>query len=152
MKKFEYVYIQKGFTLLELVLSVTLIAVLLSAVILKFNPITNRKKAFDVQRLSNIAEIERVINESFLDTGGYPGQPNVLYSSNSINWIPVTNLEKYITVLPKDPGDKVYYYMQDGKSYEINASLEYFTDLMQKDEGNNDSRYEVGNNLFILNN
>ena len=141
-----------SFTLIELIISVSVLLIISSVLVLKVNPTDSRKKARDNTRLINTAEIDRAINEYLLDNTSYPGLPNTLYKSTNINWIP-SSLSKYITVLPIDPLNKdtnFYYYMHNGNSYEINATLEYFSDLMTSDNGNQNSVYEVGNNLTII--
>jgi len=147
----KYVLLNKGFTLLEILIVVSLIISLTSIIVFKINPVKYNQKSRDTLRMSNIAEIERAINEYFLDTGKYPGEVNTLYVSSTPNWIPIPNMNKYISKIPMDPGNNFYYYTQNGHTYEVNSSLEFFVDLMQKDGGNNDNSYEVGTNLLLLN-
>jgi len=142
-----------GFTLIELVIVVSVISILSSILFINFRPSENKQKARDNVRLSDIAEIERVLNEYLLDNNAYPGLPNTLYVSNVVNWIPVTDMNNYISHLSVDPLNKdnhFYYYMHDETSYEVDAVLEFFTDLMHKDNGDSSIRYEVGNNLNLI--
>lgn len=148
-------YLKHGFTLIELVIVVSVISILSAVLFIDFSPSENKQKSRDTVRLSDVAAVERVVNEYLLDNSTYPGLPNTLYISNTVNWIPIQDLNKYISHLPVDPINKnnnVYYYMHDGKSYEINAVLEFFTDIMQKDNGDTAIRYEVGNNLNLISN
>jgi hypothetical protein len=117
-----------------------------------FRPNESKQKARDNVRLANIADIERVVNEYMLDNKSYPGEPNVLYQSNQVNWIP-SPLSQYISKIPVDPLNSdtyFYYYIHDGSTYEIVAALEYFTSLMTGDNGNQLDAYEVGTNLNLL--
>jgi len=142
----------KAFTLVELVVSISALLLISSVLLLNVNPGESKKKSRDNKRLLDISEIERSINEYMLDNNSYPGVPNVLYKSTNINWIP-SSLSKYISVLPIDPlntSDNYYYYINNGNSYEITARLEYFSDLMANDNGNQQNTYEVGNNLNLI--
>lgn len=139
-----------GFTILELVIVIALLSSIFVAVIINIDPVSRKKSARNSLRLSNINEIERVVNEYYMDTGKYPGEANTLYISNTINWIPITNIDKYITVLPKDPSDNFYFYIHNTNTYEINGTLENSPNLMQTDNGNDIQRYEVGTNLNLL--
>lgn len=141
-----------GFTLIELLISVGIMLILSSMLFITFRPGESKQKARDNVRLANIADIERVVNEYMLDTKTYPGEPNILYQSTQVNWIP-SPLSSYISKIPVDPinsDNHFYYYIHDGSTYEIVATLEYFTNLMTGDNGNQASAYEVGNNLNLL--
>lgn len=143
-----------GFTLIELLISVGVLLIISSVLFISFRPDESKKKARDNVRLANIADIERVVNEYMLDNRTYPGDPNVLYKSTSVNWIP-SPLSKYTSKIPVDPlnnGTYFYYYMHDGSTYEVVAILEYFTNLMTGDNGNQLEAYEVGNNLNLISN
>ena len=139
-----------GFTILELIIVISVLMIIFSTVYINLNPVTRKKSARDSLRLSNLNEIERVINEYFLDNGKYPGEDNVLYVSTTVNWIPIPNIYKYISKLPVDPGENFYYYKHDISTYEVNVVLENSSELMSKDNGNNINRYEVGNNLLLI--
>ena len=128
-----------------------LIVFLSSVLVLQFNPSQKKQQGRDNVRISNVIEIERVINEYFLDNYKYPGDANKLYQSNGTNWIPVTNLTKYAPFLPTDPDNNKYYYMHDGRSYEINSTFEFYKDKMKNDNGNNINVYETGTNLNLIN-
>ncbi|OGC38516.1 hypothetical protein A3K42_00785 [candidate division WWE3 bacterium RBG_13_37_7] len=156
---------QKGFTLIEIVLVIILTSLLISVVILKTNPAENKKRARDNVRLTNLAVLERLVNDYLLDYGDYPGDINVVRTStifpyegtitlNNIarGWMGV-DLSAYGEKLPTDPlnNEEFFYtYTHNISGYEIDAKLEFYTEKMQQDGGDNNNKYEVGNNLTLL--
>jgi type II secretory pathway pseudopilin PulG len=155
---------QKGFTFMELVVITTMLIVLISAVIIFVNPSTQSKKARDNIRLSDLTVLERSISEFVLDNNRYPDQVNVLRMSTTLppgvvslqdskgGWIN-DNLSKYNEKLPIDPiNDSSFYYSytHDDTGFELNAKMEYYTQKMFEDGGNDNDVYEVGNNLNLI--
>ncbi|MBN1162671.1 hypothetical protein JXA34_02925 [Patescibacteria group bacterium] len=125
---------------MELVISVAVISVLFSVVYLFMRPAEYKAKARDNKRMSDLANFERMINEFYIDNGYYPD-------------IQVDDLSMYNVKIPQDPiNDATYFYtyQTDGAVYEINARLEYLTEEMEDDGGNQSEFYEVGNNLYLL--
>ncbi|HNU76237.1 MAG TPA: type II secretion system protein [bacterium] len=155
---------QKGFTFVELMVVVALLLIVTTLVTVLVHPLDQLKKGRDNQRLSDINLLDRAINEYLLDNSRYPDQINVLRSSNALpsgssdlsnsnpGWI-YENLSSYTERLPIDPtndSEFFYSYIHNETSYEINAKLEYFTEMMVDDGGNSDEFYEVGNNLNLI--
>ena len=155
-----------GLTMVEMLIIVSVIIVIFSTVLLVLNPARERAKAKDNKRLSDIALLDRVINEYLLDNGSYPDIQDVLRDSTSLpdaetisldnstsGWID-QNLSKYTPRLPLDPINDTTYkyeYIHTANTYELNAVLEELTSYMQNDSGNNTAKYEFGNNLLIIN-
>jgi len=78
--------------------------------------------------------------------------PETSVSSASGGWLN-ENMSGYLNLLPTDPlntDEYRYIYIRDDLSYELNVKLEYFTDTMVNDTGNNNNLYEVGDNLNLL--
>lgn len=145
------IHYKKGFTLIELVLVVVIILTFTSTIILNVRGPENKKRARDNVRLSDIANIERAINEYLLDNSSYPGELGIVYVSDTVNWI--AGLSEYITALPMDPvneGNYRYFYTHNGTSYEIDGTMEFFSELSKKDNGDNSEVYEVGNDLSLI--
>lgn len=156
---------QKGTSLIELMLFFIIITILLSIAYLNLNPAESHKRARDEKRLSDISSLDRALSEYLVDTDNYPDSPGFLRTSTSLpigntgpvysttqGWI-VGNFTSYLQKLPVDPiNDTNYFYsyQRTSVSYELNAILEYYTDIMSSDGGNNNSRYEVGNDLTII--
>lgn len=123
----------KGFTLVELILVVGIIAILFTVAFMVLNPLGQFQKANDSKRKSDLAQIQRALESYYQDNERYPrttGAPSYClqhivspwsyYCGNS-NWSP------YMNLVPKDPKSSnryVYYVSSDGQSYYIYANLE----------------------------
>lgn len=155
---------QKGFTIIEIVIVTGLIIMLSTLAIINFDPIGNKKKARDEKRISDITTIDRAVSEFMVDKRRYPDQIDILrkstilpagstqLTSSNKGWIQ-ENLSSYVPMLPIDSlNDATYYYsyIHNLTSYEINAKLEVLTDEMVNDGGNDDTLYEIGNNLTLI--
>ncbi len=155
----------KGITLLELLITVTVVLILLAASVLVINPAEKLEKARDEKRLSDISSLERIVNEYKIDNGVYPDDADALristalppgnagpLQSTTLGWIKA-DLSAYNTKLPTDPkNDATYFYsyQQSGPTYELNARLEHLVELSQNDGGNDPDVYEVGDDLTII--
>ena len=68
-------------------------------------------------------------------------------------WI-TADFSGYTSRLPIDPVNvdpQRYYYIHNGSGYELNAVLEVLEfDLNTSDGGDDDARYELGNNLTLI--
>lgn len=156
---------QQGFTLIEFLVTVAVMLIFFTIAVLIINPAQERAKARDNKRLSDMALIDRVINEYLLDHGAYPDAEDTLRNSTALpdaqtlgldnsssGWID-QNLAKYTARLPIDPLNNATYkyeYIHDTSSYEINCRLEELTSYLESDSGDNDSKYELGNNLVLI--
>lgn len=154
-----------GFTIVELLIVVSIVLVLVGVAVLTFSPAGFIKRGRDEQRISDLALLERVINEYKLDTGTYPDSPNTLRTSTSLpagnsgpaenaadGWIDA-DFSVYNTRLPTDPiNDANYYYSYQttGYSYELSTPLEYEHGIVTSDGGDDDTQYEVGDDLTII--
>lgn len=153
---------QKGLTLIELAFAVFLLAIILSFIYLKVNPAEFQKRARDNKRLADIAKLERAIAEYKVDNESYPGTANTLMTSTSLplgnlgpfhstidGWIDA-NFAVYFSNLPIDPindAEYFYSYYHNNYTYEVNARLEILFEKAQEDGGDDDTVYEVGDNL-----
>lgn len=99
--------LDKGFTLVELLIVIALIGTL-SAILYTFiNPVTQFQKSRDTQRKNDLAQLQRALEQYYNDFGNYPinsTDGNYLIKDNSNNafawgspWTPYSN------ILPKDP-------------------------------------------------
>jgi len=133
---------KRGFTLVELVIVVGIIAVLASLVIVNLSP--PRSKSRDQKRKADLLAIQGALelyfatNRSFPSTGGtWSGEPPVFGGkgySGPDGYVP--NLApNFITVLPSDPTRRAssaaggctdnhagYLYQSDGKDYKVIAN------------------------------
>jgi len=155
---------QKGVTLTELLIAITLITMLATGSMILLDPVEKRAKARDNRRLNDISTLDRVINEYLIDNGDYPDLFMVLRDSttlpgggisvdnSSAGWIDA-DLSVYTSHLPIDPVNDVtyrYYYYREVTSYELNAVMEILTDEATNDGGDDPARYEIGNDLTLI--
>ncbi len=122
----------KGFTLIELIVAIALIAIMTSLVLAVLDPFGQFKKSLDTSRKNDLAQIQRALEQYYQDYGKYPsnnasyqmmvmvgGTPTPLVWGSS--WAP------YMDILPKDPvSTKRYIYVSsaDQQSYWIYASFD----------------------------
>ncbi len=135
----------EGFTLLELVIVIGILAILSSSVLVFLNPFEQFKKAQDSKRKSDLSQIQKSLESYYNDHVRYPASnSNKIYAQSSgqspviIEW--GGSWSPYMTVLPKDPSSSknyVYYSSADGQTYYIFTSL---------DRGINDPQACTGGN------
>jgi len=155
---------QKGVTIVELLIAITLIAILATSSTLLLDPAEKRARARDNRRLSDISTLDRAVNEYLIDYGDYPDLFMVLRDSttlpgggisvdnSSAGWIDA-DLSSYTSHLPIDPVNDAayrYYYYREVTSYELNAVMEILTDEAANDGGDDPARYEIGNDLTLI--
>lgn len=153
-----------GVSLIELMLAVTIVGLIVAAIFIKVDPTNRKSAARDGKRLSDIALLDRVISEYYLDNEVYPDLQDTVRQSTSLpdgglgldnsqgGWI-LQNLSTYTSRLPLDPlNDETYYYtyIHDDFSYELNARLEVLSEYAQDDGGDDATLYEIGNNLQLI--
>lgn len=106
----------KGFTLIEILIIVTLIVILAVGVITLLNPVGELDKARDAKRKSDLAQIQRLLELYYNDNESYPANLNF---GNAFN--------PYTAKLPNDPkSNKNYAYRTTGarQNYFLYASLD----------------------------
>lgn len=127
MKKQKYC---KGFTLVELLIAISLIAILSGVLLSVINPRGIQRKARDSQRVADLAKVKVALESYFTDHRAYPV---------SGSWVLVHNVSglvtDYINVLPRDPKEDLacattnwrsYYYKTDstGSRYVLATNVE----------------------------
>ncbi|HEX8965761.1 MAG TPA: type II secretion system protein [Patescibacteria group bacterium] len=124
---------QKGFTLIELVVVIGILAILAAFVFALLDPLTQFQKSDDGKRKFDLAQVQRALEQYYQDYGRYPqanGSYQILDSGGTpVPWGSTTTLwQRYMTVLPNDPLSPsrkyVYYVDTSGQKYWIYASLE----------------------------
>jgi len=128
-----------GFTIVELLIVIVVIAVLAAITVVAYNGIQNRAKNTQVQ--NDIRQVSKLIELYNADMGSYPstgGLNNVYTDSNCVlatdsggykgaNWIP--SMSAYTSSLPQNPGlsgtgrgeGGCYVYASDGTTYILSA-------------------------------
>lgn len=116
---------KRGFTLVELVVVVAIIAILSAVVITNIN--SSRSKARDAKRISDIAQIQLALEQYFNRCGVYPAAGGT-YANPSSNSCPTgISFTSFISVIPKDPKtglDYGYGVKSDNLDYILKATLE----------------------------
>lgn len=129
---------KNGFTFIELIVSIAVLAVLVAIVVYAVNPFVQFQKGRDARRKSDLNQIQKALEQYYQDHQQYPpssGSP--LYEitdtsttpSTIISWGGTTPVwQKYIEVLPKDPSypTTTYRYLTDatGQMYWLYAALD----------------------------
>lgn len=139
----------QGFTLVELLIVIAIIAILAAVVVLIINPLELTRRGRDATRISDLANLQSAINVAaqeatasgtdILCVGGLTGgvctgksndSATSVRKSDGTGWVKVNlGAQKSVSVptLPVDPNNGApnhYIYCSDGTSWEINAVLE----------------------------
>lgn len=161
-----------GFTLLELLIVISIIAILAVALVLVLNPGETLKKSRDAQRISDLGTIKTALGIYLTSTStpimgactaSRDSQAIADYDTDGTGWIDV-NLNALtggapISTLPRDPiSDGTYSYKyeceQGTMTFEVSTKLEsqaYTVDdnKAATDGGSDPLRYEVGTKLSL---
>ena len=129
-----------GFTLVELLVVISVLSIIGTGVIVLLNPAEQIKKANDSKRKSDLSQIQRTLEIYYNDNGKYPAHNTTAVSpgcpkatdiyrinppTGCQNW--GSQWEQYKTTLPKDPKSSrsyAYWASSDGQSYALYTSLE----------------------------
>jgi general secretion pathway protein G len=126
-----------GFTLMELLIVIAIIAVLTTFTVANF--LTGRTRARDAQRKSDLRQIQAALELYRADQGTYPPLLPACGSSLTSGGV------KYMQKVPCDPansGQQIYTYVYTGIEYKLVSCLENINDK-QKD-ASNDAGYCAG--------
>jgi len=123
---------QRGFTLAELLVSIGVMAILSGLVLAVVNPFDQFQKANDARRKSDLAQVQRALEQYYQDNRRYPARSGAyqLLDVNAITvpWGGTSDAWRiYMPVVPKDPSQQrsyAYYVRADGQAYWLYASLE----------------------------
>lgn len=120
---------KKGFTLIELIVVIAIIGVFAAGLLATLNPTTQLQKASDSERKSDLALVQRALEQYYNDNNRYPESDNGRIKPSSgaaIEW--GNPWSPYMRELPKDPKHptKKYGYnvSLDGQTYYLFASFD----------------------------
>lgn len=116
-----------GFSLIELIIAMTIIGILTTGLLVTIDPLTQIQKANDARRKSDLALIQRALEQHYNDNGFYPGGSGTIAGTTWGGKWAVSGVTTYMDVLPKDPvSGKTYYYrwVFGQQGYIIYASLD----------------------------
>ena len=112
--------IQKGFTLIELMVVIFIIALLASIVVVSVN--NSRINARDAKRVQDIDTVNTAIQMYADANGHYPDTDGAWRSSYVYpDWVPDV-VQQYLSVLPIDPINTInhtYTYVSNGTDYKL---------------------------------
>lgn len=96
----------KGFTLVELLVIVTVLGVLMGVLLVIINPETQFKKARDTGRRASLKTVQAALEQYYNDNGAYP--PTACWSGDACWTLGAgsflgSNATNYIKTLPTDP-------------------------------------------------
>jgi len=161
---------QKGFTLVELLVSIAIVVVLAGALLVSINPLAMLQKGRDARRLEDIDALAKAINLAIADNEIILGDSSSCTTCDSISGtqavdgtgfvqftIPTgkTGLAKYLPALPIDQtntNNLMFTFASSVTAFELNAVLESVDNAtkMTTDGGNDPASYEIGTSLVLL--
>ena len=112
---------QKGFTLIEILVTVSIIALLTSIGLVSYASFN--RQARDAKRKADIEQIRGALELYRSDEGTYPLTADFLFGSSLTE-----GTNTYLSKIPQDPQNsssgRKYYYTSDGTDYTVAAALE----------------------------
>lgn len=130
-----------GFTLVELLVVVSIIGILVSAALLILNPFAQVQKGNDSKRKADLSQIQKALETHYHDLGRYPSSDStyrIVWNGSALAW--GASWSPYMSTLPKDPRSPqrnyVYYATSNGQTYWLYANLERPNDPQLCNSGN----------------
>ncbi|MFW5703310.1 MAG: DUF5050 domain-containing protein [Patescibacteria group bacterium] len=113
----------KGFTLIEILIAVSIIALLILVPILAFGQI--QKQSRDAKRKSDVSQIQQALSQYQAENGDYPQNLDDLVTEGYLAEIPIDPLQgQAVQDTQGDIYDYAYSLSDDGTNYSIVAPLE----------------------------
>lgn len=125
-----------GFTLMELLIVIALIAILVIAALTLLNPLKQIQKSWDGKRKTELGQLRKVLEDWYNDKNCYPKPDQICYKDKTQTICPICGRQSgspsfspYLPSLPCDPqspGKEYLYQVEDAdcpSSYKIYAIL-----------------------------
>jgi type II secretion system protein G len=131
MLRFKYARdFSDGFTLVEIIVVVSLLGIIAATILVGLNPIAQLQKSNDAHRKSDLESLQRALELYYQDNGNYPTSSanfQIMNGATSLSW--GNSWQPYMTILPKDPtitNSYVYYSppSSNGQTYYLYANLQ----------------------------
>lgn len=114
-----------GFTLVELLIVVSILAIMAVILIGILNPVALVNKANDSRRKSDLAKVKTAFEEYYNDKGFYPSYADVVTWNVESNCSkPVNGINKYLNSWPCDPKGSTYIMVSDPSWFKIITNLD----------------------------
>lgn len=119
---------KKGFTLIELILVVSIIGVLATIIIIQLG--SARLRARDARRTGDLKQMGTALELFYADQNNYPIANNLTLGLdnarclNKTGWNAPGCADPYMGIVPKDVQNNAYIYNSDGSTYTIAGELE----------------------------
>ena len=126
---------QSGFTIVELLIVIVVIAILAAISIVAYNGISQRAR--DAERTQELSSIRKALSMYYVDKGGYPTCSGTTYvagapsdANGATTCLTSALVPTYISSIPTDPkntGANSYFYAIGYKKITANSFNETFT-------------------------
>lgn len=115
---------QDGFTLIELMIVVSVLGIIMAVVIVGINPSTYLLQGRDGRRMTDLAAVQSAIEQYFAQTSSYPPLPPAVGSIPDAGNAWTVGGVTYLKSVPADPSGGSYEYCLSGTNYMICANME----------------------------
>ncbi len=164
--------LEKGMTLIEILIVIGIISVLSVVLITAINPVESGRKSRDAKRISDLSTIKRAIDMALADKQKLAITSSIEITSTNIGGL---DISKYLPAIPKDPsrnsgnnvrvlilnsgncesgssnGPMLYEFVSDGDFYTIRTRFESLSNCdLLKNDGNQNNYYELGTKLNLF--
>lgn len=112
----------EGFSLIELLVSITVISLLMAAAFAILKPQDYFARTRDSRRISDLKVVQTALEQYYANNNGYPASGTIPFGSA---WSAGSPSVTYLRMVPSDPsGSPQYCYNYSSPSYEICAHME----------------------------